>query len=239
MNNYILYYWPIPFRGNLIRCLLEYNDVPYEEGSVSDLVQMKEAALTPESSALFMAPPLLFDRELNLYLSQAPAIVSHLSRKLSFCPTDLRKLALADKIVNDCNDALNEVTANCGYSGMWDQASWNEFISGEFIRWIQIVEFTAIQEGLGVDSGFALGTPNATFADTTIFAVWATMERSLPELSPIMRSSAPRIMALCDRLSVNKGLASLFSRQSPSLYCGGQIEKSIRAVINGMSKEAK
>lgn len=114
---------------------------------------------------------------------------------------------------------------------MWDDESWKEFISGRFVKWLQILESTAIQQGLGVSDGFYLGTPNATFADTSVFALLATMEKTLPEMSPLLRHYTPRAMSLCDRLASNPGLSALFQRQSTDLYCGGYIERSIRDAI--------
>jgi glutathione S-transferase len=109
-QNYVIYYWPIPFRANLIRCLLDYNGVDYTEGNVVDLIAMKEASATPETAALFMAPPLLYDKEYDFYVSQTAAIVQHLSRKLSFVPDNPVKYAIGEKIIGDCNDVLNEIT---------------------------------------------------------------------------------------------------------------------------------
>ncbi len=106
---------------------------------------------------------------------------------------------------------------------------------GRFAKWLQIMEVTGERHGLKADSGFLLGTTSATFADTTVFALWATMERSLPELSRIMRQNAPKVMALCDRIGTNTRVAELLHQQPTAPYCGGQIEKSLRTVLANMA----
>ena len=229
---FVLFYWPLGFRANLIRGLLDFTGTPYTEGSTQELVRLK--GMSPkEAEALFMAPPLLYDRELDLYLAQASAIISHLSTKLGMRPESLRKQSIGEKIVGDCGDILNEITRGCG-AQMWDQDSWEAFISpgGRFEKWLLIFEQTARREGLQSDRGFFLGTETATFADTTVFGLLATMERSLPELSPLMRQHAPAVMALCDRLASNPGLEALFKRLPERPYCGGMIEASLRKVIS-------
>jgi glutathione S-transferase len=232
MAEYVLYYWPLGFRGNLIRALLDFTGTPYTEGDTEELLRLK--GMTPtEADALFMAPPLLYDKEMDLYLAQASAIIGHLSRKLAMRPDSLRKQSIGEKIVDDCGDILNEVTRGCG-AKMWDQESWEAFISsgGRFEKWLLIFEQTARREGLEGNHGFFLGTETATFTDTTVFALLATLERSVPELSPLMRTHAPRVMALCDRLGSNPGLVALFQRMPERPYCGGMIEESLRKVIS-------
>jgi glutathione S-transferase len=231
-EGFVLFYWPLGFRGNLIRCLLDFTGTLYTEGSTEELLRLK--GMSPnEAEALFMAPPLLYDKELDLYLAQASAIIGHLSRKLDMRPASLRKQSIGDKIVEDCGDILNEVTRGCG-AQMWDQDTWEAFISpgGRFEKWLLIFERTARREGLESDRGFFLGTESATFADTTVFGLLATLERSVPELSPLMRRHAPGVMALCDRLGSNPGLVALFQRMPERPYCGGMIEESLRKVIS-------
>ena len=234
---YVVYYWGIGFRGNFIKCLLDYADVSYADGSVQDLVQLKQASPIG-ATALFMAPPLLYDVEKDFYISQTTAIVTYLARKHNLAPSSLQDMATAEKILADCNDVLNEITRNCG-AQMWDKESWEEFMKsgGRFEKWLQIMEETATRAGLGTSSGYFLNTPEATFVDTSIYALWATMERSVPELRHVLRHHAPRVMSLCDRLGENPRLVSLFQRQPAIPYCGGQIEKSLREVVADWAKQ--
>ena len=214
---------------------MSYTATPYSNGSVQELMRLKNLPPSADSPALFMAPPLLHDSESGLYISQTQAIVSHLARKLGMAPDDPDKLTVAEMVVANCNDVLADLSRNNGHQ-MWSPGEWAEFIheeNGRFIKWLRLFECIGVKYGLSSDAGFVLGTPAATFADTSVFALWAMMERSLPGLSPILRRHAPKIMALCDRLGTNVGLAAFFSSQPASPYCGGQIERSIRSVVGG------
>ena len=45
---------------------------------------------------------------------------------------------------------------------------------------MQIIELTAVRQGnLGLGSGFFLGSGTASFADTTVYATFATMEKQV------------------------------------------------------------
>eukprot|EP00605_Chrysophyceae_sp_TOSAG23-4_P002320 GSChrysophyteH1.ASY1.ANO1.2566.1 assembled CDS len=226
--NYSLYYWPIPFRGQFIRAALRYAGEEYEECNAMELKNMKNA--DGEPMALFVAPPAI--RDGDLYISQTPAIVSHLGRKLGLCPSDANSIAVADVFVNNCNDIINELSRNCG-SKMWTQDEFDEFVKGRFRKWLSVVESTATRLGLKSTDGFFLGTPNATYADTSAFACFALMEKCLPALGPLLRQEMPCVMALCDRMGVHPGLQALTDSQGSAPYCGGQIEKSIREAIAG------
>merc|ERR1711871_1499254 len=112
---------------------------------------------------------------------------------------------------------------------MWTADSWKEFRAGRFVKWLQIFEETGKRHGLTLDSGFFLGTDKATVADTSLVALWSSIERSLPELADDLREHAPMVMALCDRmLASSEGLQQLFVDVGPKLFCGGQIEASLR-----------
>jgi glutathione S-transferase len=226
--NYSLYYWPIPFRGQYIRAALRYSGVEYEECNPMELKKLKNADGQP--MAMFMAPPAL--RDGDLYISQTPAIVSHLGRKLGLCPTDPNKIAVADALVNNCNDIINELTRHCG-SKMWTQEEFDEFVKGRFPKWLSVVENTATRLGLKVTEGFFLGGESATYADTSVFACFALMEKCLPALRPLLRQELPCVMALCDRLGENPGLKELTDSQGSAPYCGGHIEKSIQEALAG------
>ena len=72
--------------------------------------------------------------------------------KHGLVPDDLKKLALAEKVLADAGDVLAEVTRNIG-SKMWDAESWAEWSNGRFVKWLRIFECTALQQGCGADKG--------------------------------------------------------------------------------------
>jgi glutathione S-transferase len=233
MSKYTLYYWPVPFRGNFIKCLFAFSGVPYEEASVADILKIKNAPPASQALAPGMAPPCLVDHDAGIQLAQMPAIMSYLSHKCGLMPDALDKQALALKAVLDANDLLCEISLNNG-AQMWNADSWAAFSGKRLVRWLEINEQTAVLHGLTSDAGYMLGTSAATMADISVFALLNTMERCLPELSPTLRKNAPRVMALCDRLlAENEALSAFIATQQSNVYCGGFIEKSIKAMLKG------
>ena len=129
------------------------------------------------------------------------------------------------KILMDCNDVLMEI---CRYNGssMWVREEWIEFRSQRFPRWLQIFE-ESMKRGY-------LGTDSVTFADIGVFALFANMIRCLPGLEADILTHAPSIHALCERLAAQPSLAAYVAGEEQSygkLYCGGQIEASIRKML--------
>jgi glutathione S-transferase len=238
-SNIKLYYWPINFRGHLIRALLRYANVAYEDAPVSELVALKNAPISADKPAIFMAPPLLQDGA--NYYSQTPAIIAHLGRKTGMCPSDPHKLTICDVVVGNCNDIVNDLTRQCGMK-RWDPfdlSEFEEFINGRFVKWCTIIEALARQSGLQANSKFFCGGDSATYADTTVFACFAVMARCLPLLEPVLRSNMPFVMSLIDRLSTNDGLKALMDESDPAKYCGGYIEASLRATLSASSLSKK
>ncbi|KAA8497189.1 putative glutathione S-transferase gst-36 [Porphyridium purpureum] len=228
---YKLYYHDILFRGQFVRCLLELANEQYEQVPSAELYALKAQPPSQASQALFMAPPLLEDD--GFFIAQTPAIVSYLARKCGMMPTDNHDIATADMVVNNGNDLIRELTCDCG-AAMWTQDAFDAFVSDRFLRWLAIFEYTARQKAAGrTEPCYYLGNKEGpTYADSTLYAVFATMQAALPQLSPILRQHMPRVMSLCDRLGTNPNLVALAHRQGSLPYCGGQIEQSLRAVLN-------
>ena len=123
-----LYYWPVPFRGCFISYLFAYRDVPLLEASSFEENENLKGRHPSEQDIPFMGPPVLRDLETDRTLSQMPAIVLYVSRKLDLMPEDPFDMAMSMKILMDCNDVLMEI---CGYNGstMWERKEWNQFRS--------------------------------------------------------------------------------------------------------------
>ena len=56
------------------------------------------------------------------------------------------------------------------------------------------------------------------------------MEKFFPALGPLLRKSAPMVMAMVDRIAASTELAG-FNGSIGDKWCGGQIEASIRSVL--------
>ena len=99
MTDYTLYYWPIPFRGQLVRAVLAHVRATWEEAGVGALVSLKDAApagqLVPH-----MGPPVLTDHAAGLSLAQTPAILAYLGGKHGLIPDDPARDALTVALVS-------------------------------------------------------------------------------------------------------------------------------------------
>ncbi len=230
--NYKLYYWPVPFRGNFIRLLLEEADERYDEATYEEIIDLY--SMSPEEQPFpSMAPPFLHDLSSDIFLSQMPVIVMYLSEKLNFLPKDSFKSAICLKLVLDSNDVLAEIT-NLNGMVMWEYKSWRQFREKRLKRWLEIFEQTGQRFGLNSKSDYMLGGDQISIADIVTYALWGAMIRCLPELSVDCRKHAPNIFALCQRIENRPRIQQFVEGQIQSygtLYCGGQIEKSIRSML--------
>lgn len=230
--NVKLYYWPIPFRGNFIRLLLEDANATYTEASPEETVKYKTSS--PEEQPFpAMAPPFLHDLDDGVFLSQMPTIVMYLSEKLNYLPKDAFKSAVCLKLLLDSNDVLAEITNSNG-STMWEYEIWKPFRQKRLKRWFEIFEQTALKSGLQPDSGFMWGDDQISTADIVLHALFGTMTRCLPELSVDFQNHAPRVFTLCQRMEERPKIKQFIESQSRKYekqYCGGQIEQSIRRML--------
>jgi glutathione S-transferase len=220
-----LYYWPIPFRGCFVSYLFAYRDVPLLEETGFETNRDLKSRHPSKQDIPYMGPPVLRDLESGRTLSQMPAIVLYVSRELDLLPQDPFHVAICMKILMDCNDVLMEI---CRYNGstMWEREQWIEFRSQRFPHWLDIFEES-------LERGF-LGEDQVSFADIGVFALFGNMTRCLPELEADVRNRAPGIHALCQRIGSESSLASYVAdeeRNYGKLYCGGQIEQSIRKML--------
>jgi glutathione S-transferase len=229
--SYKLYYWPIPFRGNLIRFLLAGAGVEFEEASVQELLAIKNDPETPKKHHI-IAPPFLRVTENgeDKILSQSGTIVMYLAERHGLLPSDPWKRMQCSKAMGDATDILAGMTRSNG-AQMWDSEAWQAYSSGRLTAWMDVAESTGVSAGLGADTGYYLGTAQPTVADYIQLAVWKTMENGLPELSPTLRSRMPFTMALCDRLLAPNAKLKQYMESQKSHYCGGQIERSLKEVI--------
>ena len=220
-----LSYWPLPFRGCFVSYLFAYRDVPLLERTDFEENRRRNDRQPAEQSIPYMGPPVLFDRETGRTLSQMPAIVLYASRELELLPEDPFDVAMSLKVLMDCNDVLMEI---CRFNGsiMWERDSWSEFRSQRLPRWLGIFE-ESLERG-------HIGEEPVSFADIGVFALFGNMTRCLPALEPDVLRRAPGIHALCKRIGSTPSLAALVrdqERRYGKLYCGGQIEDSIREML--------
>lgn len=231
MSDYLLYYWPIPFRGQFVRALLEHVGADWTEAAVDDVAAIRTEA-PGDQPVPHMGPPVLVDTSTGTALSQMPAILHYLGRRHGRLPEDPAREAMTVKIVADCNDVLYEMTRYNG-AQMWDRESWEEY-RPRLCRWMALFEETGRRHGLGAEDGHMLGTEAPGVADLASAVLWGTMTEKLPALRPLLDRTAPALAGLTDRIMALPEQAALRKHTAQAhgdAWCGGQIEASLRASL--------
>lgn len=232
MANYLLYYWSVPFRGQFIRAVLAFAGKPWTEAgdtAISNLIKGRVA----DMPVPFMGPPVLVDRAADIAIAQMPAIVLYLGETLALVPDDPAVRALASKIVNDANDVIDEITLDGGRQ-MWTSARWREFVP-RLRKWMSLWEETGRRHGLQTQSRYLLGGDTPDLADVVTATLWTTLSDRFPTIGDILEDEAPLTAALCRRVSALPSLAKLAAKARRDYgdgYCGGDIEASLRAVLD-------
>lgn len=231
MTDFDLYYWPVPFRGQFIRGILAHAGRSWGEYDASAIEEMMGRGVEKQPVG-FMGPPVLIDREREFAISQMPAIALYLAERLGLLPSTAEGRALTNKIVNDANDVLDELTLDGGRE-MWTAEKWDNFVP-RLQKWIRIFEDTGTRHGLVKDAGFILGTEALGVADIVTSTLWMTVAERFPAIKRIIEDTSPTIWALSKRVGATPSLAALHRKSFQDYgdtYCGGQIEKSLRAVL--------
>ncbi len=231
MAEFDLYYWPVPFRGQFIRAILAYSGCTWQEHDAEAIGAMMERDVGQQPIG-FMGPPILIDRDREFAISQMPAIAFYLAERFDLLPETLEARALSLKVVNDANDVVDELTLDGGRE-MWTPEKWQDFIP-RLQKWMTIFEDTVGRNGLTAESGFMLGGDNATLADIVTAVLWNTIAERFPPLKDLLKKTSPAVWGLSERMMRHERLDTLrleaFSNYG-QFYCGGEIEKSLRAVM--------
>ncbi len=231
MVDYTLYYWPIPFRGQFVRVVLAHVGASWEEADMSEL----SALMNEEPSQQlvpFVGPPVLMDHAAQFPTAQTQAILTYLGAKYGLIPENPEGTALTAKIIADANDVLYEMTLHNG-AQLWTEKRWDDY-RPRLARWMAIYEEHGRRHGLRSESGYLLGTDAPGLADLVAYTLWGVMTSKLPALREVLDSSAPSIAGLSDRigeLSEQVALSERSASEYDDVWCGGQIEASLRAVL--------
>lgn len=232
MSDYDLYYWPIPFRGQFIRAILAFAGKRWDEHDAGEIGTLMSAD-PADQPVPFMGPPVLVEKESGFAIAEMPAIVLYLGSTLKLESADPKVRAMTAKVVIDANDVIDELTLDGGRE-MWTQAKWDGFVP-RLKRWMAIWEATGARHGLKNDTGYLLGTKEPGVADIVTSTLWATMSDRFSAIGDMLEETAPRTAALARRLREHPSLKAL-NKKSLELYgdsyCGGEIEKSLRKVVN-------
>ncbi len=231
MADFTLYYWPVPFRGQFIRAILAHAGKSCDEPeNVAEVM----GADPDKQPVPFMGPPMLIDEATGFKLAEMPAIAFYLGETLDLLPEGREGHAMTIKVVNDANDIIDEVTIDGG-SKMWTPETWKDYMP-RLKRWMTIFEVLGRRNGLTADAGFLLGTDKAGVADIVTATLWGTMTDRFPKIGEIFAAQAPAIAGLTRRVMATEAMQTLdrdSRKRFGDAWCGGQIEKSLRKVVNG------
>jgi glutathione S-transferase len=231
MSDYELYYWSIPFRGQFVRAILAYAGRSWTEAGDDRISQLMTGAVK-DMPVPFMGPPVLVDNSAHFAIAEMPAVVLYLGETLDLLPATPALRALTIKIVNDANDVIDEIT-NDGGREMWTKKSWATFVP-RLRKWMSFWDETGRRHGLKTRSGYLLGGETPTIADIVTATLWSTMGDRFPKLSEYLDEAAPMTAALTRRMIELPPLAELAAKAKAEygdIYCGGNIEASLRAVL--------
>jgi glutathione S-transferase len=232
MSDYDLYYWSVPFRGQFVRAVLAYAGKTWTEGG-DDAISELMGGTVKDMPVPFMGPPLLIDNKADFAIAQMPAIVLYLGETLDLMPVTFTLRALTMKIVNDANDVIDEITLDGGRE-MWTKKRWHDFVP-RLKKWMSFWEEIGRRHGLKADSGFVLGGEAPGIADIVTATLWSTMVDRFREIEAILEESAPMTAALTRRVAALPSLAKLAAKARQDYgdaYCGGEIEASLRKVLD-------
>lgn len=231
MSDYELYYWSAPFRGQFVRAVLAHAGKTWTEagdGAISDLMGGSVEAMPVP----FMGPPMLVDRRAKVAIAQMPAIILYLGETLDLLPATPELRALTLKIVCDANDVIDEMTHDGGRE-MWTDKRWAAF-EPRLRKWMSFWEETGRRHGLKTDSGFLLGGAGPGVADVVTATLWSTMTERFEPIGALLEGAAPMTAALVRRvadLPPLRALADKAREDYGETWCGGQIEASLRKVL--------
>ncbi len=232
MTDYELYYWPLPFRGQFVRAVLAFAGKSWSEHSGAAIAKLMSEPVG-DMPAPFMGPPLLIDRKIDFAVSQTAAIILYLGETLHLLPAEPALRAMTLKVVNDAVDVLDDITLDGGRL-MWTKARWRAFVP-RLKKWMSLWEDTGRRHGLKANSGFLLGGSAPDIADIVSATLWSTMAEHFPKVEAIFEEAAPHTAALTRRIADLPPLAKLAAKARHDYgdaYCGGQIEASLRRVLD-------
>lgn len=237
--DFTVYYWPIAFRGMFVECTILQAGKTFErvkDGAAINTLRNKDLAQSAAEGRFLMAPPFVRDHKMDMWLSQTPAILLHVAEGGSLIPSDLRLKAKIHKLMFDCDDVLQDFTRNNG-ARMWTTEEFKDFVTTRFTKWLMIFELTRTNSS--GDGTYFMKTAEATLADVCVFALFGTMRHCLPDLKPLISTKAPSMSAWLDDTTGKEAMSAHLAKHASTPYCGGLIEKSIRAAIDDLKQNDK
>lgn len=215
-----------------MRAVLAYAGKTWTEADDAAIAGLMDGPVS-QMPVPFMGPPVLIDNRADFAVAQTPAIILYLAETLNLAPAGPALRALTMKIVNDANDVIDDITLDGGRL-MWTRKRWRDFVP-RLRKWMSLWEETGRRHGLSADSGFLLGGAAPGVADIVTATLWSTLVDRFPAIEVMLRETAPMTASLSRRVALLPALAGLAAkakRDYGEAYCGGQIEASLRKVLD-------
>jgi glutathione S-transferase len=98
-------YWPLPGRAHIVRAMLHYHEIEFED------VHANKETWPAEKEALkekMLYPNLPHIVDGDLYISESLAIAKHTARKCGCVLTDTKELAIQDQFEGFCTDLMTK-----------------------------------------------------------------------------------------------------------------------------------
>ena len=236
MSDYELSYWSVPFRGQFVRAVLAFAGKTWTEAG-DDAIAGMMAGPVGDMPVPFMGPPMLIDTAANFAIAQMPAVIFYLGETLGLLPGTPALRALTMKIVNDANDVIDEITQNGGRE-MWTPQRWHDYVP-RLTKWMSFWEETGRRHGLQAHAGFLLGGTQPGVADIVTATLWSTLAERFAPIAVLLQQAAPMTADLTRRVAALPPLAALAAKARQDYgdaYCGGQIEQSLRTVLDATNR---
>uniref|UniRef100_A0A7S2TQD9 Glutathione S-transferase n=1 Tax=Lotharella oceanica TaxID=641309 RepID=A0A7S2TQD9_9EUKA len=232
MSDITIYYWPIRFRGNFLKYILE--EAGHKYATVSTYPEIKKALDDAKDGYPVFAVPLL--KVGSFRCSQMPAAVLHLAKMFHMEPSDGNDKTLALMMLLNCNDILDSITMNGGHYMMWTPEKWKTFQDGRLAKWLGVLD-TALgknPKNAKAEKIYFFGV-KPTYVD---FGVLAILDGLVDEFGLVEYvGKFPLLSRFFKEMSARPSVQKLWSVQKPkdrskwAPWCGGQIQKSIETSI--------
>ena len=208
--------------------LLTYVQAEFSQADCDEVLVVKNDEIAKQT-ILGMAPPFLLDAATGVKLAQMPAIMLYLAEKYQLLPRGAFAAARLQHVLGDVTDVLADITRNNGHQ-LWDVEAWRAFLDTRLPRWAQISAQHLTELGTAKETDGQ--RPNAV--DISIWATWGNLYEHFPALNPWFEEFAPalvehhRLLPSCPHLH---HWWAQTREQYGDIYCGGQIEASLRKMM--------
>eukprot|EP00485_Elphidium_margaritaceum_P002779 CAMPEP_0202698330 /NCGR_PEP_ID=MMETSP1385-20130828/11601_1 /ASSEMBLY_ACC=CAM_ASM_000861 /TAXON_ID=933848 /ORGANISM="Elphidium margaritaceum" /LENGTH=239 /DNA_ID=CAMNT_0049355017 /DNA_START=49 /DNA_END=768 /DNA_ORIENTATION=- len=230
----MIYYWPIQFRGNFLKLILEEKGIKYSCTRDWESMQQLMAKEIKQREFPYFAPPIL--KHGDFISSQMAASAQYLAKKYNMDAKSLEDSTHALMICMNANDILCELTRNCGAQQWTDVKDWQTFKSTRLVRWLDILT-ELLQRNASNDTKdagktlFYFGT-DVTYADTSVFHVLYSLI-SFMRMKDLVESSYPLLYRFYEQIYSRPNINAFIKQQEADKleWCGGLIEKSMLAMM--------